>query len=243
MKADENRAGENYNSLLDGIQGEVAAENAPLLNFITRYAGIIAGCAILLLLVLGGMGIWNWWSAKKDNELRMEISRILLQKNVDEQYGALAELAKDAPASVKFSIYMTMARIARSKGDSTLAAEAYANAANLDAEGALGLAAALGEVGSLMEQKKYDQALMRLKELEKRAPNVKNSLYLQQLMADAAVRTGDKQLAMEIFRKLADEVSRNGENGAASGQGAYYRQRSDQLTKELASGQDGAGKK
>lgn len=242
MKADANKTRENYNPLFGGIQEEVAAENAPLLNFITRYAGIIAACAILLLLVLAGMGIWNWWSAKKDNELRMEIARILLQKDINAQYGALEKLAKDAPASVKFSIYMTLAQLAREKGDFTLAAKAYANAANLDVKGSLGLAAALGEVGSLMEQKKYDEAITRIQELEKRAPNVKNSLYVQQLMADAALKAGNKQLAMEIFRKLADEVSLNNESGSAQAQGAYYRKRSDQLTGELANGQDGAKK-
>lgn len=241
MKTNENRTRENYNPLLEGIQGEVAAENAPLLDFITRYAGIIGGVAILFLLVLGAMGIWNWWNARQINELRMELSRIVLQKDIDAQYASLAKLANEAPASLKFSIYMNMARLARAKGDSALAAECYANAAAQDEKGSLGLAAALGEVGSLLEQGKYEEALTRLQELEKRAPNVKNSIYLQQIMADAALKTGNKQLAMEIFRKLAGEVSEGSEAGAVSGQGAYYRKRSEQLAGELASGQD-AGK-
>ncbi len=59
----------------------------------------------------------------------------------------------------------------------------------------------LGSVGSLMMQAEYQQALALLQELDKRLPAANNSQYLQQMLAEAAYRTGNKQLALETYRK------------------------------------------
>lgn len=237
MKTNEEKIKESYNPILHGIQGEVPVESAPLLNFITKHAGIIASCAIIFLLILGGMGIWNWHKTVKERAIRTEIAKIMLYKESENRYQALQNLLKTAPESSKFFIYMLLAQISHSNGNAELAADAYAKAASLNNEGALGIAAAIGNVSSLMEQSKYEQALTLIQELEKRFPSLKDSFYLQQLLADAAIKTGNKQLAMEIFRKLADaSVMTNGIQAGTSlsPQAAYYKKRSEQIALELS---------
>ena len=56
--------GEETSPLFRDLQAEVSSESAPLLQFMLRHAGIIAGVVILFLLVLAGTGIWRWYSGR-----------------------------------------------------------------------------------------------------------------------------------------------------------------------------------
>lgn len=213
-------------TLLDGIQGEVSAENAPLLQFITRHASAIAGIALLLLLVLGGMAIWNWYHGGKQEEARKELDRINMQLKGKDKDEALNKLAENAPNSVKLFIYMSLGQSAQENGNPVLAADAYAKAASLDGDGALGLTAALGSVGSLLMQGQYQQALALLQELEKKLPDSRNSVQLQQMLAEAASKAGKLDLAQKTYQALATEVK--------TPEAAYFRSRAEALAKEMA---------
>ena len=137
----------------------MSAENAPLLQFITKYAGVIAGIVLALLLILGGMAIWNWHKSGKEDEARAELARINMQLKGEAKDQALLNLAQKAPDSTKLFIYLSLGQSAQENGNPVLAADAYARAAKLDNDGPLGLTAALGSVGSLMMQAEYQQAL------------------------------------------------------------------------------------
>lgn len=213
-------------TLLDGIQGEVSAENAPLLQFFIRHASAIAGIVLLLLLVLGGMAIWNWYHNGRQEEARRELDRINLQLKGKDRDAALASLAENAPESVKLFIYMSLGQSAQENGNPVLAAEAYAKAASLDGDGALGLTAALGSVGSLMMQAEYAQALALLQELEKKLPDARNSVQLQQMLAEAASKAGQLELAQKTYAALASEVK--------TPESAYFRSRAEALAAEIA---------
>lgn len=221
--------------LLDGIQGEVSAESAPLLNFITRNASLIAGVVLLLLLVLGGMAVWNWYHKGKQEEARRELARINAELKSSERDAALSKLAENAPDSVKLFIYMSLGQSAQENGNPVLAADAYAKAAQLDGDGALGLTAALGSVGSLLMQAEYNQALALLQELEARLPEASRSVELRQMLAEAAAKAGKTELALKTYESLAREVK--------TPEGAYFKSRAAALAKELQAADSPAEKK
>lgn len=214
--------------LLDGIQGEVGAESAPLLNFITRHASLIAGVVLLLLLILGGMAIWNWYHKGKQEEARRELARINAELKSSDRDAALAKLAENAPDSVKLFIYMSLGQSAQENGNPILAADAYAKAAQLDGDGALGLTAALGSVGSLLMQAEYTQALALLQELEARLPESSRSVELRQMLAEAASKAGKKDLALKTYESLAKEVK--------TPEAAYFKSRAEALAEEMETG-------
>lgn len=207
------------------IQAEVSAESAPLLQFITRHAGLIASVVLALLLVLGGMAIWNWHQTGRQDEARQELARINAQLRGADRDAALDKLAANAPDSVKLFIYMSLGQSAQENGNPVLAADAYARAAKLDGDGALGLTAALGSVGSLLMQNENVQALALLQELEAKLPESRRSVQLRQMLAEAASRAGKTELAYKTYLGLAQEVK--------TPEGAYFRSRADALKAEL----------
>lgn len=209
--------------LLDGIQNEVSAENAPLLDFITKYAGVIASVVLAILLILAGMGIWKWYHGGKQKEAQEELARINLQLQGAERDEALNNLAKNAPDSTKLFIYLTLAKSAQENGNPVLAGEAYAKAASIDGDGALGLTAALGSVGTLLMQAEYTQALVLIQEFEKKWPEAAKSVQLQQMLAEAAANAGQTELASKTYEALAREVQ--------GPEADYYRSRAEQLAK------------
>lgn len=213
--------GEETSPLFRDLQAEVSSESAPLLQFMLRHAGIIAGVVILFLLVLAGTGIWRWYSGGKNEDARQELARVSMTMQGQERLKALAALADKAPPDVRLSVLLAWAQSALESGDAAVAAEVYAKAAKLDADGALGLAAALGEAGSLLKAGKNAEALTLLQGLEARLPGENRSVQLRQMLAEAAARAGQKDLAAKTYQALAQEV-----NGL---DGEYFRVRAEAL--------------
>lgn len=199
--------GEETSPLFRDLQAEVSSESAPLLQFMLRHAGIIAGVVILFLLVLAGTGIWRWYSGGKNEDARQELARVSMTVQGQERLKALAALADKAPSDVRLSVLLAWAQNALESGDAAVAAEVYAKAAKLDADGALGMAAALGEAGSLLKAGKNAEALTLLQGLEAGLPGENRSVQLRQMLAEAAARAGQKDLAAKTYQALAQEVS------------------------------------
>lgn len=213
-------------SLLEGIQGEVSAENAPLLQFITKYAGFIAGFVLLLLLILGGVGAWKWYHGGKLKDAREELARINFQLKGPERDEALSNLAKNAPGNARLSIYLSLGQNALANGNPGLAADAYAKAASLGGDSGLGMAAALGSAASLLAQEKYPQALTLLQELQTKLPWAGQSSQFQQLLAETATKAGRLELAQKTWQALAEE--------SQAPDSAYYRSRAEALASQIA---------
>lgn len=209
---------------LEGLESEVTAETAPLLRFITKYAGVIAGCVILVLAALGGMGIWNWHKSNKQKEAREELARINMTQEGDARENALKTLAENAPDSMKFYIYMTLGQSARENGHSAVAAEAYARAAALD-QGALGFAAQMAQAGSLLDKGDAREALALLQGLEKNPGSVSAALRLKEMLAEAAEQAGDLTLAIQTYQALGNELK--------TAEGNYFRWRAETLESQL----------
>ena len=98
--------------LLRDLQLEVSQESAPLLQFMLRHAGLIAGVLVLFLLVLIGTGIYNWHGDSRAEEARDALARTLIQNQGADQVKALSQLAEGAPSSTRFAAYMALAHSA-----------------------------------------------------------------------------------------------------------------------------------
>lgn len=217
--------------LMQGIQNEVSEENAPLLRFMTRYAGIISGVVIALLLILGGWAVWDWHSGARRKDTLEELYRIQTRLNGEDKAAALSSLAKlaeDAPESLKLFLCMGLGKSAMELGDHAMAVKAYSQAAEMDGKGALGLAAALGKAGALLKLGEYKEALEELRQLEAKLPPAESSPQLRSMLAEAAVKTGNLELAQKTYGELA--------NIDPAGEGAYYRSRAEAIGERIKSG-------
>lgn len=231
MNPQKNQGGE-ASPLLRDLQAEVAAESAPLLQFMLRHAGLIAGVVLLFLLVLAGTGLWRWYSGGKNEDARQELARISMLAQGAERVKALAALAESAPSDVRISVLLTLAQSALESGDAVAAADAYAKVARLDADGALGLTAALGEAASLLRAGKNVEALSLLQGLESRLPAEGRSVQFRQMLAEAAARAGRKELAAGTYQALSREVK--------GLDGEYYRVRAEALAPAAGAAQGSA---
>lgn len=213
-------------TLLEGIQGEVSAENAPLLDFITKYAGLIAGFVLLLLLILGGAGVWKWYHGGKQKEAQEEMARINMELKGAEHDQALKKLAENAPENTRIFMYLTLGQSAQANGNPVLAGEAYAQAAKLGGDSALGMISALGSAGSLLMQSKYAEALALLEEFRQKIPMAAQSAQFQEMLAEAAARAGSLALARKTYENLSAEVH--------TPEAAYFRSRAEAIGREIA---------
>lgn len=214
-------------SLFADIQNEVSAESAPLLQFITRYAGWIAGFVILLLLILGGMAIWNWFQESRLEETRNELAYINLKLKGTEKEQALLSLANKAPNSMQMLVYLTLGHCAQENNNTQLALEAYGKAATLGENTALGLGATLSNASLLLKAGKAADALALLQQLEQQAPTLAQMAQFRVLLAEAALKAGDSQLAAKTYQALSKQTPRR--------EAAYYQARAKELLNETSS--------
>lgn len=219
--------GEANPSLLRDLQAEVSAESAPLLQFILRNAGVIAAVVVVFLLVLVGMGGWQWYSSSRSSRDHEELARILLQKQGAEQVRALERLAEDASDGARFAVNLALGKSAVESGEHAVAAAAYARAARMD-RGALGQAAALEEAGALLAAGKAADALEMLQTLRSALPPEVRAPHLTQTLAEAALAAGRPEQAAELYLELANESQ-----GLHAG---YFRARAGRISSGGAAG-------
>jgi predicted Zn-dependent protease len=223
MNSQKNQAAEAP-SLLNEIQTEISAESAPLLRVILRYANVLAGLVIGLLLLVVGTGIWQWRSAARHTEATDDLARIVVMKQGEARLTALSTLASSAPEKVKFAAYMALGQSAVESGKFAVAAAAYADAAKQDKSGAFGVAATIAQAGALLKDGKSVEAVSLLREAEKNLPEQARTTQLRQLLAEAAVAAGQKELAVDIYKNLADFASGR--------EGDYFRSRISALEQQ-----------
>ena len=197
--------GAEASPLLRDLQAEVSSESAPMLEFMLRHAGTIAGIVVLFVLVLAGTGIWNWYTSSKNDEARQALARVVLQTSGPEQAKELAALAEKVPADVRFSTYLALGQSAMSSGDHAAAADAFAKAAQAS-EGPIALVAGMNEAGAMLKAGKYAEALALLQKLQSSLPGEVSAPQLKQMTAEAAVAAGQTEQAARIYLALSREA-------------------------------------
>lgn len=209
-------------TLLRDLQAEVSAESAPLLQFIVQNGRYIAGGVALFLVVLACVGLWRWHAAGVAREANEELARALLIQDGEERLKALGTLADRTPEDHRFSVLTALARAAAEQGNHAAAADAYGRAADVAGKTPAGTAATLARAAMLLRAGRAADALPALQALDAGLPETLRQSLLP-FLADAARQAGRKDLAAELYRRLAD--------GLPEDEGAYYR--------FLADGQEG----
>ena len=157
-------------SLMGEIQSEVAVEATPLLSFVLRNSRIIVTCIVLLVLVIAGVGGWQWYQTRVEREAHLELGRILVSTQGPDRIAALETFLPAAPSAMKSGVQLEIATTALGLEQYGKAAAAYAAVAAADPKGSIGMMAAINQADLLQRQGKYAEALAVFDSLEKSAP-------------------------------------------------------------------------
>ena len=207
--------------LFQELGTEVSQESAPLLEFITQNAGKIAAGVLILVVITGISALWQWQKQKGQDNFLEEMSAQEMKLEGKEKIAAFADLAERAPSDMRAIAQLTLADIASENNDIARAREAYAKAAQADADGVTGNMAALAEAASLLRLEKYQEALTLLQALEQRFTG-EAPMILRQLIADAAERSGKKELAAKLLKEIAGSLPEE--------EAAFLTQRAEELS-------------
>ena len=200
--------------ILGELQSEVAVEAAPLLQFIARNAAIIMVLIGIFVAVVVGVGVWQWYVSKRDEEAQTNFARLLLQQQGTARVSALENFAATAPDSVRLAALMELGLAALAEKDSAKAAAAFARVAALDKDRPFGIVAALSEAQTLMQAGKAVESLAVLEPLENTVPEYMR-VQVRGLIALNAQQAGKMDRALKAYEDLLA--------GATGNDADYYR--------------------
>ena len=139
-------------SLMGEIQSEVAVEATPLLSFVLRNSRIIVTCIVLLVLVIAGVGGWQWHQTRVEREAHLELGRILVSTQGPERIAALETFLPAAPSAMKSGVQLEIATTALGLEQYGKAADAYAAVAAADPKGSIGMMAAINQLPATFKE-------------------------------------------------------------------------------------------
>lgn len=213
------RRPEEPQALLSELKSEVPVEAAPLLQFIVRHAGLIVAALVLFLAALAGTAAYNWHADRAVLEARTALAAAVAAEGPD-RVARLEKFAAAAPDSIRAAAWLAVADAAVTQQDFAAAARAYGHVAAADADGALGLAAALNEAQALMRSGEPAKAVPVLERVVNLIPEAHRP-PARVLLAEAALQAGQTQLARQTFETLAAS--------AQGGDAEYFRFRARSL--------------
>ena len=158
--------------------------------------------------------MWRWHQGGLQAEAQTELARIGITMKGGDRLKALDDLAAKAPENMRYSIYLMQAEFAMQDQDYSRAEKAYATAAKLDADGAMGL------MGALIKLDRPADAVTLLQGLESRATE-DGRATLRMLLGEAAEAAGKTDVAVAAYEALA--ASQPGLDGE------FYRSRAEAL--------------
>jgi hypothetical protein len=200
--------------ILEELQSEVSVEAAPLLQFIARNAPVVMLVLGLFVVAVVGIGAWQWYASKRDEEAQTHFSRLLLQQQGAARVSALESFAATAPDSIRLAAWMELALAALAEKDAAKASAAFARVAALDKDKPFGAIAALAEAQTLMQAGKAAEALAILEPLENTVPEFMR-VQLRGLIALNAWQAGKTDRAVKAYEDLLA--------GALGDDADYYR--------------------
>ena len=147
-------------SLMGSLQGEVAAEASPMLQFLIDHARLIAIGVVLFIVAILGYWVYasNQQSAKAEQQL--EFGRLVTGKTGAARIAALEEYMKTAPASLHSAAWFAIAETAQQEKDYAKAYTAWEQIAKVDPS--IRITATLAMAQALVEQGKDAEALKLL---------------------------------------------------------------------------------
>ena len=214
-------------SLMGEIQSEVAVEATPLLSFVLRNSRIIVTCIVLLVLVIAGVGGWQWHQTRVEREAHLELGRILVSTQGPERIAALETFLPAAPSAMKSGVQLEIATTALGLEQYGKAADAYAAVAAADPKGSIGMMAAINQADLLQRQGKYAEALAVFDSLEKSAPESLRPAILEG-QAMSAELAGKLDRALAAYESIATSLGDAANNG-------YFQAKIAELKARMAS--------
>ncbi|CAK7064606.1 MAG: hypothetical protein DELT_01589 [Desulfovibrio sp.] len=192
-------------SLIDEISSEVTPATSPLLEFLVAHSRKIAGIAIVCLIGGAGYGIYNWQQKKQVATAQENLGRILVVNNAADRFAKLKTFLADAPAGVKGSVQIAIAKTAAEVGDYAAAHDAW-DALSKDPKSSLYVTAMVGKAEALARQDKTKEALAIAESIS--LPSDSASVPLVQgLIVDLAEKMGDFAKAVAACEKLVTSVA------------------------------------
>ncbi len=203
--------------ILNELQAEVSTEAAPLLQFLMKHAVNIMCTLGLFVIVLVGLGAYNYYDDKANAEAQQKLSSIMLSTEGQTRIDQLQAFLPTAPDSIHTAVLLDLA-------ESYMEIEAYSEAAvqfgtvnarlsEEDPKGAMAVMSALNQGQALLLAKKPAEALAVLEKLLPLVPEGYASV-VQQPLAEAALQSGDVAKAQKIFEDMAANITPS--------EGAYY---------------------
>ena len=210
-------------SLMGEIQSEVAVEATPLLSFVLRNSRIIVTCIVLLVLVIAGVGGWQWYQTRVEREAHLELGRILVSTQGPDRIAALETFLPAAPSAMKSGVQLEIATTALGLEQYGKAADAYAAVAAADPKGSIGMMAAINQADLLQRQGKYAV----FDSLEKSAPESLRPAILEG-QAMSAELAGKLDRALAAYESIATSLGDAANNG-------YFQAKIAELKARMAS--------
>jgi tetratricopeptide (TPR) repeat protein len=182
------KPGQATPSLIGSIQGEVATEASPLLQFLIDRARLIVLGVLLFLLAIGGYWLYDARQTRLRDELRLEFGRLLTSRHGQDRLAALEEYLKTAPSALHAAAWFAIAETAREVRDPVREYAAWERIAGLDPS--MRLTATLAMAEALTAQEKRREALNLL---ESMVPGLssRDSAALNERIAFLAESVGD----------------------------------------------------
>jgi tetratricopeptide (TPR) repeat protein len=174
------KPGQTTPSLIGSIQGEVATEASPLLQFLIDHARLIVLGVLLFLLAIGGYWLYDARQTRLRDELRLEFGRLITSRHGQDRLAALEEYLKTAPSALHAAAWFAMAETAREVRDSAREYAAWERIAALDPS--LRVTATLAMAEALAAQEKRREALDLLEALVPGLPSQDSSAVNERLV-------------------------------------------------------------
>lgn len=198
--------------LMGEIQSEVAVEATPLLRFVVEHSRAIVSLVVLLVLVIVGVGGWQWHQSRVLRDAQLELGRILVGTQGSPRIAALEAFLPAAPGALKTGVQLEIATTALGQDDFAKAAAAYGAIAAADPKGPMGLMAAVNQADVLQRMGQNAEALAVFDELAKTAPEILRSAVLEG-QAVAAEQAGHFDRALAAYEAIAASVGDSGDGG------------------------------
>ncbi len=209
--------------ILNELQTEISNEAAPLLQFLTEHALKIMLVLGLFVLVVAGVGFYNWQQQSALEDAQSQLHSINLEQDATKRTQALEAFLEKSPESLHNSIYLSLSEVYMQEKNYAKAAEVYGMIAHANTQKAVGILSALNQGQALILAGKGKEAVAVLETLVAEVPTAENTI-VQQALAEAALMSGDLDKAKAAFEAIA--------NATTGSESEFYRYRARSVSAE-----------
>ncbi len=208
--------------VLPGVLPEEVGEGLhPLLQYIVSNIRSITLACVVILVLAGGYGIYEYLKVKNHAEAVGNLGAVLASKQGLERVAALKSFADTAPSSVRTSALFELATAALEAKDLETAAAALDKLED-GADTSLSVVVSLGRARIHAERKEYDKALAILEPLRDKGPKA-YAVSVNRTLAQVAEAAGRLDVAVAAWRVVLETFSGQGQGQSQGRQFLEYK--------------------